>query len=386
KKLRAGRLGVHLHLSRLAPPYRRRLFIKIATETFANSIQPFDGQLFTLENDDLFFLAKDTTATVLDAAINRLRVLFSDDPTVQNDDGSRESGFCVWYHVENEYESLLEIAHWLLEQAERNRAYPEIPPNIDPAGLMAPIQPELLAKLEQSLAKTDISNMVRRQNVCTLIEGQDPQPLFEEIFVSIEDLQSITTPGVDLLGNTWLFRALTQTLDRRMMSTLVRDGLNSARPFSLNLNIASVLSPEFMRFESFIAPQIRGRIVIELDKLDVFSDMGAFVFARDYLHDHGFRLCLDGLTHHTLPYYDRARLGVDLVKVYWTPNSIDHILPSLIPHIRNVVMETGQARTIMCRCDNERAVEMGRELGIVMFQGRQVDQILGGARYKAPTA
>jgi len=381
EKYRIGRVALHIHLSDLVSSYKRNQYIRIATETFTASLANFEGQLFTLENNDLVFVARDTTAEMLEPAVNRLRVLFSEDPLVQFQAPQEEQqAFCTWYNLETDYEAFLQATQKILQQAEDLREDPDFYPGYDRSKLISPIRPELLARLEQALNQTDVSNVVRRQTVCTLIEHQPPQPLFEEIFVSIEDLQSIATPGIDLLSNRWLFQYLTQTLDKRVMSMLIRDGINSARPFSLNLNVATVLSTDFARFEAIITPQLRGRLVIEMNKLDVFSDMGAFLFARDYLHDRGFRICLDGLTHHTLPYYDRTRLGFDLIKIYWTPDSLDGMLEERIPDLRSVVMDAGQARTILCRCENEQAIELGQSLGIVMFQGRHVARMLGSSR------
>jgi len=378
-KLRAGRTALHIRFSCLSPYNRRPDYIRIATETFENAIRLLDGQLFILSNADILYIARNVPVSTLDGAVNKLRVLFSEDPVLQYIDTHTQQ-FCSWYHLDKDYENLLDIAKNLLKEAEINRELGVSNNALAEVSAYSPIRPELLARLEQTLSKADVSNVVRRQMACTIIDNVPLQPLFEEIYVSIDDLQQITTPDVDLMANRWLFQYLTQTLDKRVMAMMIRDGIRSDRPFSLNLNVASVLTPDFARFEQAITPQLRGRLVIEFNKLDVFSDMGAFIFARDYLRDHGFRLCLDGLTHHTLPYYDRTRLGFDLIKIYWTPDSIDNMLPEMIPEIRHIVMDAGQARTILCRCETERSVEIGQQLGIVMFQGRHVDKLYAAHR------
>jgi len=376
-KLRKGRIGVHIHFSHLAAMFRREPYIRIASEIFTTCVSAFEGQLHRLDNHDLIFIAKDASIDALDNAVNRLRVLFSEDPLAQfHSDTNGPSLFCTWYNLETDYDALLGTAEKILADAEAARAKPEVDPGAESSLLLSPIRPEILARLDQALEKTDVSSIARRQTVCLIMEDMAVQPLFEEIFVSIEDLQGVATPGVDLMANRWLFQYLTHTLDKRIMSMLIRDGVITARPFSLNLNVATILSPEFARFEAIITPQLRGRLVVEMNKLDVFSDMGAFLFARDYLHDRGFRICLDGLTHHTLAYYDRTRLGFDLIKIYWTPDSIDDMRPEMMNLVRERVMEAGQARTILCRCETARAIEIGQSLGVVMFQGRHVDGLL----------
>lgn len=380
---RAGRMGVHIHLSKLSQTYGRERYAQIAVESFSHYVSGFEGQLFVLENGDLFFLSKNTSTASLENAVGRLQQLFSQDPLLQQHEENGRSAFCTWYNLEEDYDALLDKVQELLRRAEDQRELAETA-FIAIEREIEPIQPALLSRLEKALETADVSMLARRQMVCTIIDEMNPSPIFEEIFVSIDDLQRVVTPGVDLSANIWLFRYLTQTLDKRLMRMLVRDGLKSKMPFSLNLNVATVLTPEFAKFETIITPQLRGRLVIEMNKLDVFADMGAFLFARDYLHDHGFRLCLDGLTHHTLRYYDRGNLGFDLVKLFWAPHAVDDMLPSMIPEVRNIVMDTGQAHTILCRCDDARAIETGQELGIVMFQGHEVDRRLEQSKLRQP--
>jgi hypothetical protein len=38
----------------------------------------------------------------------------------------------------------------------------------------------------------------------------------------------------------------------------------------------------------------------------------------------------------------------------------------------------------LCRCDTEQAIEYGRSVGISLFQGKQVDTMMGG-QSKAPS-
>ena len=384
-KFRAGRIAVHLHFSELSQAYRNESFIRIATDSFATFVTGFEGHLYKLDNDDLFFITKDVTESVLEAIVDRVKLLFSQEPLLETRTVTGKSRFCTYYSLEDEYDDLLITVSELLKVANIRRGLFASTDETIPAP-PKPVSPDILARLESSLETVDVTNLARRQTVCTLVDDITPQPLFEEIYVSIADLQQIVAPGIDLSSNPWLFRYLTQTLDQRLMLMLMRDGVTSSRPFSLNLNVASILTPEFARFEKIITPQLRGRLVIEMNTLDVFSDMNAFLFAKDYLHDHGFRLCLDGLNHHTLPYYSRTQLGFDLVKLNWTPNALDSMLPSIMPEIRNLIMETGQAHTILCRCDNEKAVATGQDLGIVMFQGRQIDKLLAAARIPAPSS
>lgn len=375
ERLRGGRIGVHLHLSLLSRAYGRDSYLRFAGEAFMGYVSGMEGQIFPLGNGDIFFLAKDATMESIEAAVGRLQQLFIKDPLLQSMDERGHTQMETWYVLTDDYDALLAKARELFVEAEEQREKARLSA-APPEKPKATISPDLLARLEGAIERADLTLLTRRQAVCTIIDDAPPQPIFEEIFVSIEELQRAVAPDVDMVGNVWLFRYLTKTLDRRTTQMLIRDGVGASRPFSLNLNVETILSPDFAKFEAIVTPQLRGRLVIEMNKLDVFADLGAFFFARDYLRERGFRLCLDGLTHHTLRYYNRADLGFDLIKLYWSPGAVEDILPSMIPEVRGMVMETGQAHTILCRCDNARAVQTGQDLGIVMFQGYHVDRLL----------
>src|SRR3546814_14315784 len=92
-----------------------------------------------------------------------------------------------------------------------------------------------------------------------------------------------------------------------MLSMLVRnDDSSIASSFSINLNVGTILSPPFLNFDSSLKAIARGTVVIELQKIDIFGDMGAYMFARDFLRERGYRICLAGMTHPTL---DRKSAG-----------------------------------------------------------------------------
>jgi hypothetical protein len=121
----------------------------------------------------------------------------------------------------------------------------------------------------------------------------------------------------------------------------------------------------------------RGTIVIELQLVDIYADVSEFFFARDFLAEKGYRLCVDGITHHSLPLVDRTALGTDLVKIYWTPAFIDEAPDeSRRDKFHAAVERCGKSRIILARCDSPDAIRFGHDMGITMFQGRFVDSIM----------
>jgi hypothetical protein len=370
---RDGRRAVHIHLSELKSENRRDHHLRIAASTFENQVRSFEGQLFQLANHDLFFIYRDVAPAEIDEAVMRLRYLFTDDPLVQDNEDA--DGFSTWYDLERQYDQLHAVAQELYDEVQRRQK--RLAQMAGAAGGKPPINPHRLGELIDTIARADLSNLMRRQAVFAILATQPPQPLFRELFISIGDLQKLILPNYDILANRWLFQYLTETLDKRMLAMLARnDDPAIANSFSINLNVSTILSREFMAFDASLKAGARGTIVIELQMLDVYADIAAFTFARDFARERGYRLCLDGLTELTLPIVDREKLGIDLVKLQWKPNMGDERLPEKKAKIREMVERTGKAKVIMCHVDNEDALRFGHSIGIAMYQGRFIDQLV----------
>ncbi len=371
-RLRANRLAVQVHISRLQPQNRRDYNLRIATHVFDNIIGQHEGELFVLSNSDIVFIAEGVPRLHIDRSLERLRALFSEDPLIYMPENS--DVFCSWYDLETDYDRLFTHAKTLMNSLAGNTT--------------AAVEDDLLrldakslAGLEDVLSKADISNFIRNQSACVYVPGTI-EAVFDELYVSIDDLRRTLLPNNDLRGNKWLFQYLTEVLDKRMLVYLSNLEKRPERMFSINLNISTVLSAEFQTYDRALTAHARGgNLVIEVQKHDIFADMGAYIFARDYLHDRTHKICLDGITHLTLPYIDRKMLKLDLVKLCWSPevlNSKDRLMPSLREHVERI----GPQRFVLIHCDTPDALDVGRELGVSMFQGRYVSHLLSRAKYK----
>jgi EAL domain-containing protein (putative c-di-GMP-specific phosphodiesterase class I) len=371
------RQAVHIHLSRLREHNRRSHHLRIAEMTFTSLVQRFEGQIFTLANADLVFLCKSGHRDEIDEVVDKLRYLFSEDPLTRADTAEDAGGFCDWYDLAKDFDAFQGAVQKLLGAAESARESDAYAPA---AEALRPLEPKLLDLVEKALIHADISTLLRRQPVCVVVDGKAlAEPVFTEFYVSIADLQEMIAPGIDLLANRWLFQYLTQVLDKRVLAYLKRARREVLKErISININMATLLSPEFVAFDSELGAEECGTIAIELQSFDIIADMSSFQFICDFLRDRGYRLCFDGLTHLTLQYIDRQRLGLDLLKVYWSADMADYLSASRLQEMRQCVTRAGEGRVILCRCDTEQAIEIGQSLGISLFQGRYVDAMLSG--------
>lgn len=352
EKHRRGRRAVVIKLSGLQATNRREHHIRIALSSFEGLVKQMKGQVFSLTNSDLVFVFRDTAADEVEAATVKLRFMFSDDPLLVDDGRSGKPSFLEWFILDRDYDQMLQFAHRMAAE-EQDRRNQELTQNMAAKqtprqmGRGDPLTPEVLAKVEESLVRADLSNMMRRQAICAIIGKAAPQPVFNELFISIADLRETILPNVNLASSPWLFQQLTEVLDKRVLSLLNKhDDRTVAGDISVNLNVQTLLAPEFLVFDDNLKASMRGTIVLELQKVDVFVDLGAFLFARDFAHDRGYRICIDGVNLESLPFVDRERLGIDLVKMVWHPDMPQGLMPNG-DSLDNYVRRCGASRVIL---------------------------------------
>jgi EAL domain-containing protein (putative c-di-GMP-specific phosphodiesterase class I) len=377
----AGRRAIVIHLSRLRPDNRRAHHIRIAANTFESLVKQFDGQIFLLQSADIVFICRDASIAVIDEAIMRLRYLFGDDPLAAELDESGPDRFATWYDLERDFPDFLARAGEMHDQEVRRRKrLAAIAGSSVARDERQPLDPSALAELIKAIERADLTNVMRRQAICTIGPDEMPKPVFREVYVSIADLRDAVMPKRDIQSDRWLFQHLTLVLDKRVLAMLRKnDDQAIAQSISLNLNIATLLSQEFLQFDEGLRAGARGTIVIELQRLDIFADLGAYVFARDFLRERGYRVCMDDVSALTLDFIDRERLELDLVKLIWTPDMADPLNTERITQFRAAVDRAGRARIILARCDSAEAVAFGKSMGLRLFQGRHVDRLMIGA-------
>lgn len=374
-----GRKAVFINLSALQPMNRREQHVRAAASSFEDIVSSLAGQMFVLQDTDLLCIYKSEASGQVDNVVQRVRFLFSDDPLL-DDDASQGTEFATWFDVERDYDDLFALVRKHTESADG--AKPKGGRSNVRAALKAkqehgdPLTPEVLYRAEKALLRTDLSSLVRRQFVCSVDKNMVPEAQFSELYISIMDLREIMLPGVNLMSNRWLFQHLTESLDRRMLSMLAKtDSIQMTGDISFNVNVSTILSNEFLAFDDNIYASQRGSMVVELQKVDIFADLSAFFFAREFAQEKGYRVALDGLSFETMQMIDRERLGVDLIKVFWSGAMIDGG-DTARNKMEEMVKRAGPSKVVLCRCDNREAIDFGRAVGISQFQGRYVETLI----------
>ena len=379
----AGGWACHIHLSRLSP-IRMRDNYSFAVNMLRASVERFLGRIFLLENQDIVVICWQARLWQLRSAIASLKPLFESEGGGTVYQLGPDVKFCTWYDLDQQSEEFLRLAERVAsrEPDRIDEATRRVPARDEPLASSSPaemtdLDAPCLARLVDRLEQADIGGVIRRQAICRLPPAGLPHVILEEIYVAIAELQRLFAPQVELLADRWLFRHLTQLLDRRVLAWLAAaDALSLLGDFSVNLNLVTILSPDFARFEARSSQRLRDGMVIEFNKSDVLADLAFYETVREALRRRGYTLCIDGLGASDLATIDCARLGADYYKVMWSPETPEDREGEIESAFERLIAQAAERRIILCHCGSPEAVEFGQSLGLQLYQGWYVDEML----------
>ncbi|MBE6453060.1 MAG: hypothetical protein E7012_06200 [Alphaproteobacteria bacterium] len=312
----------------------------------------------------------------------KLKFLLQKDPSLKNNDDLEASGIAKFYDISTQIDEIKNDATISTQAIKDNNkqinsaagGFQNLYNNLR-RSTKKELTPETLAKVQKTLSVADFSSFIRRQSVCAIIGKSSPQRVFDEVYVSIPDLREMLLPDIELTLSPWLFLSLSETLDRRVLQTISRhDDGSLLGNFSININVSTILSDDFMRFDDNINASMRSTIVLELQLMDIFSDINAYMLAKNFAQARGYKICIDGITVDKLNYLNRQSLQCDLMKIIWHPSFYDVMCQD--PHFMDYTNKAERAKMILCRIDDPKAVEVGNSIGINLYQGRYIQRLL----------
>lgn len=371
---RSGGTAVEIRLSGLRGKVTQGNIL-FAINMFRSMVDQNHGRLYVLDNSDLVFVYRGLLVQDLKSAVEKLRLLYSEQ-LLADDEARSGRSFIIWYNLSTDPEAFRRAMERLAggdapvqpvvgQSAAAAAPAPTVPTDTSPAAR--------LAAAAQALERVRIRTVLRQQPILRIAPGAAPAQLFREVYVSIPDIEALICPGARLTEERWLFQYFTQLLDHRVMLYLRdSDDPTLGGNFSLNLNMSSVLTADFRSFGDVLGEPGRSTVVIELQKADVFADLGSYIYVRDLLRERGFRVCLDGVTELSLPFIEVPRLGLDFLKLRWNPE----VGPEGLESCRRELARRSpgaSCKVILCRVDSQEAVAFGHSAGVELFQGRHFD-------------
>lgn len=376
---RAGLFAVHLHVSDAATSFaqsRRRV-----TRPLEALTERYEASLFPLSNQDVVLICRDVPVEEVDAAIykacahgsrgsapERSAPLHSDDAQTRWYDLSPSAGF-------QRFCADVQALAASIATPSASAAAARSGPAPD-----QPLDPTTLATLGRKLQDIRISDLIRQQTALEIHGSGSATPLFRETYVAIGALLARLAPHVGALPNSWLFRHLTESLDRRMMESVAEGGLAAGDvPLSINLNVSTIASKAFQRFHLSHVQGDRSMLV-EIQLVDVLADTEAYRDARDRLRAQGYKVLIDGLNPLTPRFLNIGAIDADFFKIWWSPDALGRLERERTQAVTRLVEAAGRDKVLLARTDSEQAVRWALGLGIHRFQGYFIDRIARAMR------
>jgi EAL domain-containing protein (putative c-di-GMP-specific phosphodiesterase class I) len=367
---REGHFAIQFHLSRITRTRSGRKHLRIAASMLQELLDPLTRPPFILRNGDIVLINKEIDEKKIADSIEMLQYLLSGEPLVRA--GGGKAALFTLYNLGSEYPQLLASVRQLVEsQARADKA----------RGLAAARQPAKSAvhsarvgELMERLGRLELANMVRQQTVWAIPPGERPQPLFDELSISVNGLREAIGLGQEIADDPQLFRLITRSLDKYMLSTLLRDRSAGKRPISINMNLQTLSSQEFFRFEHQRPLGWHGQIILEVQFADIWSDLPAFITIAHAMKETGFCCCIDGVTHSALPLVNFDRFEADFIKVIWD-DALLQLDEASLRDVCRAFNACGKDRVILTRCGRQEALQFGLAANIRMFQGWHIDTI-----------
>ncbi len=374
ERARSGAIAVHFHLSKLKEHNRQPHFVRIAARAFDTLITEHDAALYVLANCDLVLIGRDVRVGAVDPVVIKLRALFSNDPLTSGDGDDPSAVFATWYDFAdlNDYTRFIGLTRKLAAKAEELQRAGSVSPLRPEATRGAALTPAHLPGITERLQMVAVGELIRQQ---TAFDVAGSKILFREHFVAMSELRKRIAKDVNLFASPWLFQYLTGFVDKRVLIAMAGTFMSGIKePISINLNMSSVASREFRRFHDCVGPFAR-KVVIEMQMIDVFSDMNGFFRARDWLQQEGYRVLIDGLSPLSLQFFDPSLLAADFVKINWSADLEAEVGSQNPAHMRETIARTGPDKIILGRVELEKSLKWGLTVGIHQFQGYFVDRL-----------
>ncbi len=210
---------------------------------------------------------------------------------------------------------------------------------------------------------------LRSQPVVLRQPDRSLRRLMDEYFISINLVRKPFFGAVDMRRSGHIFTDLTLLLDQIVVRSFEHLPRPTA-PLSINLNIHSVFTKTF---ESFMAKFPMDLLTVEFSQSNIVEYYDEFMVAKSLLMSKGAKIAADKLFPDTLGLVNLEFVGVTMAKFHWASGAA-HTLRSRTKAIK--FMRDSGIQPVMTRVDDQNALEVGREMGVDVFQGYLMDDML----------
>jgi hypothetical protein len=304
-----SRRALLLHTDRLPPALAKAHHLRLARDAIAGLATADRAQHFELSRDRVAIVWRQRGGQELETAMAALEHLLADLPPNQ----ALPPGQLVTLY------DLPEQAAWLMDEvADRKPAS-----HHTAAEGAEPLDLASLSRLEALLSNADISRFVRWRPVSRHTDGT-VTTIWQERYIAAHDIAATLCADRRIKADPWLFQRLTRSFDQRMLALLSSpQELRDSGPFGLNLNLATILGADFLRFDTALPLALRGAVTLNVTPGDILADPATFVFARNFARARGYKLLLRQASAALFRLLDVAVAGLDFCHIPYSPELVD---------------------------------------------------------------
>jgi len=356
---------IHLHLSLLR---ERDAGNPVVVRTVINELATKASflQIFSLSNGDSIVLYKGIKLSAITEICTKIEQLFLAKTILTGPNPYRENSLYSIMELSLNFVNVMRFVEELAREHGADTVEETKPP----------ITLEELGKLERSMAMFDLSPFLFNQPVINIGGERIDEPEYYELYISIKLLQERLCPDYDITANRWLFNYFTANLDQSVLRAL-NHGLSfmRGRKIGININLSTVISAGFIKFDERLATDFRGNVVLEISKVDLIENLALYQEVIEFAREKKYAVAVDGLNPFWVTNFDLEYLECHYAKIFWSDDMLD-MKGSFREFFLGRVKEQEHCRFVLARCDTISSLVFAQKAGISLVQGRAVDNIL----------
>jgi EAL domain-containing protein (putative c-di-GMP-specific phosphodiesterase class I) len=370
QRLGTPHLVVNIVLNAIEPVARSQRALEAAQKQLQEFAKLTSGTYAEMSNGDAFIVWEETA----DAQLLSTRLLAAVLPEGAAPDEAAK--ILLSYHMPRDYTPLRERTNHYVEVVHAASSVKPDPAHaLKGAGAAGPLTAWSVDQIGKLLGDIDISRYTRSQPVYRRRAGGGWAAELAEHYISIDDLRRERFPKLDVITPEHLFLALCESLDQWLLAALTQnyDAIAGKR-LNFNLSVASITGSVFAQFAFVVPRAARNLISFELHRGDLLLDFARTLNAVELLRREGFRVAIDSVTPDMLPYLNLAAFDADMIKINVSKDRAEQLAA---PAVRKALAQLPADRLVFFRCDNEKALALGLEAGVQLFQGWLIDDLAG---------
>jgi hypothetical protein len=361
--------AIIFNLSQLGVKRDNNDHINIAANILRDQLKSSLGEIYVLKDGDLVLVLKSGTQKQIIESIYQIRYLFADDSLAYTN-GIENSDFCLLYDSANNWDSFLEYCKSKIENVANDNSFVNFRNAKNKTTSLLSI---ISSQIEDALMGIDWGQVINVTPITTNPDSANYLKVIDNVSFDADILRTFLGHNRDMITNANLFAYVREFVEIRILIkvlNLIAAGHNSALLFKLSLNI--LRGEEFRIFKEALTEDKKKNLIIGIHISDVYKSLADFFELKKSLSQQGFKLCLCGLDNISFLNVDRQMLGFDLMKLKWEPSILKQSYDDNMQALKTKIQVSGSSRVILSNCESVKALEIGRKLGLNLYQGNYI--------------